>query len=228
MVRNIAQQLLFGLSCTNVFHRGSFGHGVPPQIAKSQYDVPLPTIDSLVPPHARSTERVRAARCHIALCRLTEILGELLPLVYGLQVKLARESSKKLRQIRTDLDLWEDSLPDWLRSPTQNRGDQLHASSSLQLAFLAVKMLISRVELNVSTPTIFLIVVRLTIFYRRSTMRKQKTPKLVGISRQNVANQRRISCGLFHLCARNTSRSSGSLVRHPYLPNELQFSNSRS
>ncbi|KAJ5386713.1 hypothetical protein N7509_009254 [Penicillium cosmopolitanum] len=127
---------------------GSFGHGVPPQIAKSQYDVPLPTIDSLVPPHARSTERVRAARCHIALCRLTEILGELLPLVYGLQVKLARESSKKLRQIRTDLDLWEDSLPDWLRSPTQNRGDQLHASSSLQLAFLAVKMLISRVELN--------------------------------------------------------------------------------
>ncbi|KAJ5234927.1 uncharacterized protein N7469_004095 [Penicillium citrinum] len=127
---------------------GSFGHGVPPQIAKSQYDVPLPTIDGLVPPHTRTTERVRAARCHIALCTLTEILGELLPLVYGLQVKLARESSKKLRQIRTDLDLWEDSLPDWLRSPTQNRGDQLHASSSLQLAFLAVKMLVSRVELN--------------------------------------------------------------------------------
>lgn len=127
---------------------GSFGHGVPPQIAKSQYDVPLPTIDGLVPPHARSTERVRAAHCHISLCRLTEILGELLPLVYGLQAKLARESSKKLRQIRTDLDLWEDSLPDWLRAPTQNRGDQLHASSSLQLAFLAVKMLISRVELN--------------------------------------------------------------------------------
>jgi hypothetical protein len=106
---------------------------------------------------------VRAARCHIALCRLTEILGELLPLVYGLQAKLARESSKKLRQIRTDLDLWEDSLPDWLRSPTQNRGDQLHASSSLQLAFLAVKMLISRVELNVSTSTITLIELRLTM-----------------------------------------------------------------
>jgi hypothetical protein len=165
MVSNIAPQLLSGLLCANIFYRGSFGHGVPPQIAKSQYDVPLPTVDSLVPPHARSNERVRAARCHIALCRLTEILGELLPLVYGLQAKLARESSKKLRQIRTDLDLWEDSLPDWLRSPTQNRGDQLHASSSLQLAFLAVKMLISRVELNVSTSTITLIELRLTMLF---------------------------------------------------------------
>jgi hypothetical protein len=98
----------------------------------------------------RTTERVRAAHCHIFLCKLTEILGELLPLVYGLQAKLARESSKKLRQIRTDLDLWEDSLPDWLRLPVPHRGEHVYASSSLQLAFLAVKMLVSRVELNVS------------------------------------------------------------------------------
>ncbi|KAJ6171848.1 hypothetical protein N7470_000915 [Penicillium chermesinum] len=128
---------------------GSFGHGVPPQIAKSQYDVPLPTVDGLVPQHVRTTERVRAAHCHIALCKLTEILGELLPLVYGLQAKPARESSKKLRQIRTDLDMWEDSLPDWLKSPAAHtRGEQLAGSSSLQLAYLAVKMLVSRVELN--------------------------------------------------------------------------------
>ncbi|KAJ6131478.1 hypothetical protein N7523_001184 [Penicillium sp. IBT 18751x] len=127
---------------------GSFGHGVPPQIAKTQYDVPLPTVDGLCPPNLRTTERVRAAHCHIFLCKLTEILGELLPLVYGLQAKLARESSKKLRQIRTDLDLWEDSLPDWLRTPVPHRGEQVYASSSLQLAFLAVKMLVSRVELN--------------------------------------------------------------------------------
>lgn len=124
---------------------------MPPQIAKTQYDVPLPTVDGLCPPNLRTTERVRAAHCHIFLCKLTEILGELLPLVYGLQAKLARESSKKLRQIRTDLDLWEDSLPDWLRTPVPNRGEQVYASSSLQLAFLAVKMLVSRVELNVRT-----------------------------------------------------------------------------
>ncbi|KAJ5903172.1 hypothetical protein N7504_005555 [Penicillium tannophilum] len=128
---------------------GSFSHGVPPQISKTQYDVPLPTIDSLVPSSIRTTERVRAAHCHISLCKLTEILGELLPLVYGLQAKMARETSKKIRQIRTELDLWEDSLPDWLRAPEHhNRGEQVSASSSLQLAFLAVKMLVSRVELN--------------------------------------------------------------------------------
>ena len=127
---------------------GSFGHGVPPQISKTQYDVPLPTVDGLAPSSTRTTERVRAAYCHIALCKLTEILGELLPLVYGLQPKIARESSKKLRQIRTDLDLWEDSLPEWLRAPVHHRGEQAYGSSSLQLAFLAVKMLVSRVELN--------------------------------------------------------------------------------
>ncbi|KXG47145.1 Transcription factor [Penicillium griseofulvum] len=127
---------------------GSFGHGVPPQISKNQYDVPLPTVDVLVPSNLRTTERVRAAHCHIYLCRLTETLGELLPLVYGLQHKPPRETSKKLRQIRTDLDIWEDSLPDWLRGPTIHTGERIYGASSLQLAFLAVKMLVSRVELN--------------------------------------------------------------------------------
>ncbi|KAH2393453.1 hypothetical protein KXW92_007778 [Aspergillus fumigatus] len=128
---------------------GSFGHGVPPQIAKNQYDVPLPTIDVLVPPTHRTTERVRAAHCHICLCRLTEILGELLPLVYGLQHNLPRETTKKLRQIRTDLDMWEDSLPDWLRTPVHHSSEsRVSGISSLQLSFLAVKMLVSRVELK--------------------------------------------------------------------------------
>jgi hypothetical protein len=132
--------------------RGSFGHGVPPQIAKNQYDVPLPTIDGLLSPNGRTTERVRAAHCHIALCRLTEILGELMPLVYGLQHRVSRETSKKLRQIRTDLDMWEDSLPDWLRSTVSTGSEErISGTSSLQLAFLAVKMLVSRVELTVST-----------------------------------------------------------------------------
>ncbi|KAJ5551574.1 hypothetical protein N7535_000481 [Penicillium sp. DV-2018c] len=127
---------------------GSFGHGVPPQISKNQYDVPLPTVDVLVPPDLRTTERVRAAHCHIYLCRLTEVLGELLPLVYGLQHKPARETSKKLRQIRNDLDIWEDYIPEWLRGPATHSGERIYGASSLQLAFLAVKMLVSRVELN--------------------------------------------------------------------------------
>ncbi|KAJ0419997.1 fungal-specific transcription factor domain-containing protein [Aspergillus carlsbadensis] len=127
---------------------GSFGHGVPPQISKNQYDVPLPTVDVLVSPSSRTPERIRAAHCHIALCRLTEILGELLPLVYGLQQRSPRETTKKIRQIRTDLDVWEDSLPDWLRSPLDTSDDRIAGICSLQLAFLAVKLLVGRVELN--------------------------------------------------------------------------------
>lgn len=135
--------------------RGSFGHGVPPQIAKNQYDVPLPTVDMLVPRSGRTTERVWAAHCHIALCQLTEILGELLPLVYGLQQKTARETTKKLRQIRTDLDLWEDGLPDWLKASALTSVARTWGASSLHLGFLALRMLISRVELNVRLISLF-------------------------------------------------------------------------
>jgi hypothetical protein len=47
--------------------------------------------------------------------------------------------------------MWEDSLPTWLRGPAVHPGERIYGASSLQLAFLAVKMLVSRVELNVST-----------------------------------------------------------------------------
>lgn len=193
---------------------GSFSHGVPPQISKTQYDVPLPTIDSLVPSSIRTTERVRAAHCHISLCKLTEILGELLPLVYGLQAKMARETSKKIRQIRTELDLWEDSLPDWLRAPEHhNRGEQVSASSSLQLAFLAVKMLVSRVELNVRHP-FHSFLVRLTdMDSRRSTMRKQITRKPAVTFKRNVDDRQKRSYDSSHPSEKRTSRSSGCLVR---------------
>lgn len=128
---------------------GSFGHGVPPQISKSQYDVPLPSVEVLVTQPRATSQHIRAAHCHISLCRLTEILGELLPLVYQLQNKPGRENSKKLRHIRTDLDTWEDSLPEWLRAPVSESENPASGASSLHLAFLAVKMLVCRVELHV-------------------------------------------------------------------------------
>jgi hypothetical protein len=129
---------------------GSFAHGVPPQISKIQYDVPLPSVEVLVTQPRATSQHVRAAHCHISLCRLTEILGELLPLVYQLQTKPSRETSKKIRHIRTDLDTWEDALPEWLRAPIQNPETPAGGVSSLHLAFLAVKMLVCRVELHVS------------------------------------------------------------------------------
>lgn len=138
--------------------RASYGHGVPSQISRNQYDVPLPTIDMLVPQANASQQRVRAAHGYIFLCRLTEILGDLLPLVYGLQPKNSKETSKTVRRMRAELDKWEDSLPDWLRSPQKDNCIPTSGSSSLQLAFLAVKMLVCRIELQVG-----IIVCRLTL-----------------------------------------------------------------
>lgn len=135
--------------CADTVFRGSFGHGVPPQIAKNQYDVPLPSVEVLVTQPRATSQHIRAAHCHIALCRLTEILGDLLPLVYQLQPRSARETAKKLRHIRTDLDTWEDSLPEFLRAPSQSAEASICGTSSLHLAFLAVKMLVCRVELHV-------------------------------------------------------------------------------
>ncbi|KAM5433623.1 hypothetical protein McanMca71_003308 [Microsporum canis] len=126
----------------------SYGHGVPPHISRNQYDVPLPTISVLVPQANPTQQRVRAAHCYIALCQLTEILGDLLPLVYGLQPRPSKETSKILRRMRSDLDRWEDSLPDWLRVPQDQDTPSTSGSSSMQLAFLALKMLVCRVELQ--------------------------------------------------------------------------------
>lgn len=129
--------------------RASYGHGVPPQISRNQYDVPLPTISVLVPHANASQQKIRASHCYIALCQLTEILGDLLPLVYGLQPKPAKETSKTIRRMRSDLDRWEDNLPDWLKSPHDHNTAPTSGASSLQLAFLALKMLVCRVELQV-------------------------------------------------------------------------------
>lgn len=136
-------------------NRASYGHGVPPHISRNQYDVPLPTISVLVPQANPTQQRVRTAHCYIALCQLTEILGDLLPLVYGLQPRPSKETSKILRRIRSDLDRWEDSLPDWLKVPQDQDTPSTSGASSMQLAFLALKMLVCRVELQVSLHTSF-------------------------------------------------------------------------
>ncbi|KAI5305161.1 hypothetical protein KEM56_005132 [Ascosphaera pollenicola] len=124
----------------------SYGHGVPPQISKNQSDVPLPTVSNLVPANNSTPQKVQRAQCYIELCRLTEALGELLPLVYGLQSRPQGEASKLLRKIRAGLDSWEDELPSWLRPSLADPNDPVSGSSSLHLDFLTLRMLVARLE----------------------------------------------------------------------------------
>lgn len=69
-----------------------------------------------------------------------------MPLVYGLQSRPQGEASKLLRKIRAGLDSWEDELPSWLRPSLADPNDPVSGSSSLHLGFLALRMLVARLE----------------------------------------------------------------------------------
>jgi hypothetical protein len=83
------------------------------------------------------------------LCRLTQILGSILPLIYSLKIRSLAGIQKLLRPIEIQLDEWEDSVPRWLRYGNDHFQRSLPGALNLNLCFLAVKMCISRLLLLV-------------------------------------------------------------------------------
>ncbi|KAJ0426726.1 fungal-specific transcription factor domain-containing protein [Aspergillus carlsbadensis] len=130
----------------------SLSHGTPPHIHQSQWDVPLPGTDSLLvdlttgqgcPPDAR----VQGGHSFVALCSLTTILGQILPLIYALETQSLDHSFRTLRRHETTLNEWEEGLPSWLR-PTSPAFERKAAGAlNLQLSFLAVKLCLARMAL---------------------------------------------------------------------------------
>lgn len=130
----------------------SFAYGVPPSIAQSQYDVPLPDKTVLSTPGVSpDRDRDRAAEGFIALCGLTEILGDILPLLHDLRQKTGNNSRKR-RDLESDLEEWESNLPEYLKDGGKKAGGNskspVSGSSSLWLGYLAVKMLLCRINLR--------------------------------------------------------------------------------
>jgi hypothetical protein len=102
-----------------------------------------------------TADRIAAAKCFIALCTLTDILGDILPLVYERPSRSEAETSKALRRLETELDKWEDS---WSSVTIFHDHDidfakLVSGSSSLRLGFLSVKMLICRIAFRVRSPS---------------------------------------------------------------------------
>ncbi|KAH6724188.1 C6 transcription factor [Leptodontidium sp. MPI-SDFR-AT-0119] len=110
------------------------------------YDVPIPSVEMLIPSGSVSVEHRRSSESFIALCHLSEILGQALPLIYDLEGQTQKDTSKFIRRIEADLDKWEDALPDYLSSTSPNAS--ISGSSSLRLCFLSLKMLICRISLH--------------------------------------------------------------------------------
>ncbi|CAI6335050.1 unnamed protein product [Periconia digitata] len=137
-------------------HWSSLAHGVPPQISKRFYDVPRPTIATLLPstfPDGRigpTDTQKHATANFVHLCALTELLGEVLPLVYQVQPLVSDLDSvshpavpdQAIQDSKTRLSILEHQIPPW-RSQVSSPG-----LSNLWFCFLSTRLLLSRVTLR--------------------------------------------------------------------------------
>ncbi|KUL86417.1 hypothetical protein ZTR_08159 [Talaromyces verruculosus] len=131
----------------------SLSHGTPPHIHRSQWDVPVPDLDKLGVDSITDEEttisvvRVQGALSFIALCRLTMILGEILPLIYTLQPQDPSHALRALRRHETALDEWEEKLSTWLRPASASFDRKAPGALNLQLCYLVIKMCLWRTGL---------------------------------------------------------------------------------
>ncbi|TEY86444.1 hypothetical protein BOTCAL_0008g00180 [Botryotinia calthae] len=105
----------------------SLAHGVPAHIRRNEYDVPLPILEGLLTEGNHEISRIRPAECFILLCELTEVLGDILPLLYDRRCRPITEINKLLRQLETNLDNWEESLPQWAASRSNAEKSATHS-----------------------------------------------------------------------------------------------------
>ena len=98
---------------------------------------------------ATSNTRVQGGRSFIALCELTVILGDVLPLMYTLQAQPLEQTFRTLRQHETALDQWEEGLLPWLRPGCASFERTAAGSLNLQLCHLVVRMCLWRIGLLV-------------------------------------------------------------------------------
>jgi hypothetical protein len=138
--KNIRIRLWWGVVIHD--HWSSIGHGIPPTINPNYYDVPLVKPDMLSD-FADSEKDVQSKLSFVHLCKLTQILGQLLPLVYALQMD-KEEMWRRLRKIECALDGWSGTLPEYLVPHHSTASMGVNGSSNLWFSYLSIKLLICR------------------------------------------------------------------------------------
>ncbi|KAH8901631.1 1-aminocyclopropane-1-carboxylate [Thozetella sp. PMI_491] len=131
----------------------SLCHGTPSHIHRDQWDVDLPELRMIlddVPGGEASVldSRIRGAHVFIALCRLTKILGEVLPVIYSVREEPLEHTLKILRRVEASVDDWQDALPSWLNPAGDEFERDQPGSLNLRLSFLALKICLYRVALQ--------------------------------------------------------------------------------
>lgn len=125
----------------------SICHGIPPTLNSQYYDVPLPASEGTsdkAQDQAQCQDQSSNNTTFVHLCKLSEILGDILSLVYSLH-QTPDDTQRRLRKMECTLDDWVLDLPDQLR-PTCTTQPPINGSSNLWLAYLSVKMLVHRVH----------------------------------------------------------------------------------
>lgn len=123
----------------------NFAQGTPPHINKAHYDVPMPTIELLAGSRINIEKHHRAAQCYIELCKLTEIIGDVLPLIYHIRSGNDGLAAEQTSRSEIDLNRWNHNRPRWLDyTDFENRPD-VPGLVNLQLSYLAVRMLLRRI-----------------------------------------------------------------------------------
>lgn len=138
----------------NPCERASLSHGTPPHVQPAQWDVPVPNFDTLLVTtvsgkNSGTDARLQGAHSFIALCQLTVILGDILPLIYTFNIQTLENYLKALRRHETTLDEWEERLPLWLRPGSEEFDKKSPGALNLHLAFLVVRMCLCRIALQV-------------------------------------------------------------------------------
>ena len=122
----------------------SLTHGTPPNVHVQNFDVPLPSEESLSLA-GTSSEFVTSSSVFVGLCSLTRVLGDLLPLIYTLRPEPV-DMWRRIKRLGCSLDELED-LPS-LQWGHAGAGVS-NGKSNLWLCFLTLRLVLSRVALRV-------------------------------------------------------------------------------
>ena len=122
-----------------------FAQGTPPHVTNGHYDVPIPSMELLTHGRSGSVKHVRAAECYTALCRLTEIVGDILPLIFHIRSGNDTVASEQVSRSEIDLNRWTENLPGWLDLHNFDNRPTVPGLVNLQLSYLAVRMLLRRI-----------------------------------------------------------------------------------
>jgi hypothetical protein len=124
--------------------RSSLSHGTPPNIVSEHYDVPFPAPENLLSPDTSAAHR-GAVMSFYYLCRLTSILGGILPLVYSLKSN-DKEAWRTVRRTECALDEWEEELSEHHDKTRWDdaQGTNKPRTAGLWFCYLTVKLMLNR------------------------------------------------------------------------------------